>query len=723
MNKENSIKRILTFDLLSEDTKTLIIKKLGEKINIGDWFYYSTSNQFHKVVGFKKDKYGERLQTNIYYLPDFKNPKTNKDYYFLRYSNPEEALKNSKLIETEAYIDEIYIKEYLQYYVKLTTGEIESYYEESQKLIKGELDVSIYLNQVEEIKDERAVLAPNSKEALNALSEDMIKKQKHLAVLEIFIQAEMEKQKRALDSIKDSLNEIVQKFEVQIKKIYRVIKVIELYLGIDEEIVQIQEGPPASPETPISFRQQILYMDEEVGDFDIDYKEENIVKFDEWVLKGDNINEILPELKGVVALCPRRKNKFYSSDWREQAAADAANKETYILIRNGSNIYRIYGLINVRPRFFPLRKELSEMLEKLEKESTDERSRWYDKDKMTDTERELHGYRQRAFLLQGLLDRTQIFEPLPQKLSIFNLDKSGGLVNFIYDDEAALPTGRLAFWDWHKLINSKIQRGSRVINSGFYDSYKGPIYSNRDGSRFFKYYSNEYSVPDHPSSGQYIVEEVTKFKTERINEINFEDFKEEYPEHKILGKEKSSRVKRKLEPGGYEFYDEYLVEYDKRYLVIKYNPGGDVWSWGDSWSHERKNNISFKIYRDDAFILNYDQISLDDIDFYLKSRTDRSEYAHLVPLLMKLRELRLKELEHEKQFVQFLIEEVSRKGYVVKPTIDIEDIIWSYISWWKHKNIWKRPVTKDDNLATRMIERRLFSEKSIKELFNKNNKF
>lgn len=718
MNKDNSIKRILTFDTLPEKIKNLVIEKTGERLNIGDWFYYNTANEFHKVVGFENNKYGARILTNIYYLPDFKNPVTNKDYYFSEYTDPEESLISNKLIPDEAYISEHSIEDYLRYYRKLSSNEVEEYYQESQKLIKGEISTDFYLNQIEEVRDETAVLAPNSKEALNALSEDMAKKQRHLQNLELFVMAEMEKQKAALDTIRSGLNEIVQKFEVQIQKIYRVIKVIELYLGIDEEIVQIQEGPPASPETPISFRQQILFMDEEVGDFEIDFKEENIRKFDEWILKGDNIDEILPEKKGVVALCPRRKSKFYSSDWREQAAADEANKETYILIRNGSNVYRIYGLINVRPRFFPLRKELGEMLEKLEKESNDERRRWYDKDKMTDTERELHGYRQRAFLLQGLLDRTQIFEPLPQKLSIFNLDKAGGLVNFIYDDEVTLPTGRLAFWDWHKLINSKIERGSRVINSGMYDGYRSRGFD-RDSSRFFKYYRNEYSLPDYPSSGQYVVEEIIKDTTDWISERDFENFKEEYIEHKILETRKSHRIKKELESGKYEFYDEHCIRYDKKYLIIKYNPGGEVWSWGDSWGHERKNNISFKVYRDDSFILNYDQISLEDIDFYLKSRTDRSEYAHLVPLLMKLRELRLKELEHEKQFVQFLVEEVSRKGYIPKPNIDIEDIIWSYIDWWKHKNIWKRPVTKDDHLATRMIERRLFSEKSIKSLFVK----
>ena len=63
----------------------------------------------------------------------------------------------------------------------------------------------------------------------------------------------------------------------------RVITTIELYLGINEELFCIQEGAKAHVDTPITFRQGVLYMDEEIGhwkDGGLDYT--NIEWFDTW---------------------------------------------------------------------------------------------------------------------------------------------------------------------------------------------------------------------------------------------------------------------------------------------------------------------------------------------------------------------------------------------------------------------------------------------------------
>ena len=36
--------------------------------------------------------------------------------------------------------------------------------------------------------------------------------------------------------------------------------------------------------------------------------------------------------------------------------------------------------------------------------------------------------------------------------------------------------------------------------------------------------------------------------------------------------------------------------------------------------------------------------------------------------------------------------------------------IWESIDWWKFKNMWKRPIDKDDAKALRMIIKRIFKE-------------
>jgi hypothetical protein len=37
----------------------------------------------------------------------------------------------------------------------------------------------------------------------------------------------------------------------------------------------------------------------------------------------------------------------------------------------------------------------------------------------------------------------------------------------------------------------------------------------------------------------------------------------------------------------------------------------------------------------------------------------------------------------------------------------IYELIWDAIDWWKHKNLYKRPIDKDDAKALRMIVKKL----------------
>lgn len=48
-------------------------------------------------------------------------------------------------------------------------------------------------------------------------------------------------------------------------RINKIVGLLELYLGVNEEIVQIYAGQPAPAATPIYIRQLVLYMDEEEG--------------------------------------------------------------------------------------------------------------------------------------------------------------------------------------------------------------------------------------------------------------------------------------------------------------------------------------------------------------------------------------------------------------------------------------------------------------------------
>ena len=140
-------------------------------------------------------------------------------------------------------------------------------------------------------------------------------------------------------------------------------------------------------------------------------------------------------------------------------------------------------------------------------------------------------------------------------------------------------------------------------------------------------------------------------------------------------------------------------------LTILHNPKDTVHGgWGKYWeTGERKKRIRFTIHKSDIQVLNYDQIDLDDIDFYLTSRVDRHNYLSMMPILIRIKEQRLKELELEKSFVKMVTDRNSKD----KDPIVVEKIVWELVEWWKYKNTWKRPIDSDDAKALRMIESEL----------------
>ena len=107
----------------------------------------------------------------------------------------------------------------------------------------------------------------------------------------------------------------------------------------------------------------------------------------------------------------------------------------------------------------------------------------------------------------------------------------------------------------------------------------------------------------------------------------------------------------------------------------------DYWDEG----HEREKKLSFKVYKEDKFLLNYDAISLEDANFYLNSRLNRREYLTMMPLLYAVKTLRVKELEQESHFIDMTIGEVIRE-YPNKPQNELRKIIEKNIEWWKLKN-------------------------------------
>lgn len=508
--------------------------------------------------------------------------------------------------------------------------------------------------EVEQDEVEETGLVHNgSKLALQGMYGIVEVQAKKLELLKNMSMVLIEQQKSKLDIVKRKMEAQITIFRKQMTKIMKVIGMIELYLGIEEELWQLQEGEPADINCPLSLRQLVLYADEELGNCDdggIDYSKLHL--FDEWLIKDNNYKTLLPEERGIVAIKPRRYSKEYYDAW-ENVVKGVWNKETYFLIRNGENIYRICTPhIGVGETMFPKRKEVVEM--------NDPNNPWGDK-KIEDFK---DRYMKFTLFLQGLLDRTEIFQPIEQGIKVSDIED--GRIQLIYDAEAALPTGRLSFKDWQSKINENVGRGSRIVlspsprtrNGGSENNYYDPYYSSKNEG-FFKWYNNKWSCPQFPSDGLYTVEEVEG------------EVKEE---------------------------DKYIK---KKFPCIRYLPDEKTWTYRGGY-RLRKKRITWVIDLDHSWYLNYDRISLDDVNFYLNSRIDRPNYLAILPLLRKLKSILLEETKKEDCFKQMLL------GLAIQKKIDInEKDIDDALDWWKYKNIWKRPITQDDEKAVRMITKHL----------------
>lgn len=316
----------------------------------------------------------------------------------------------------------------------------------------------------EEAENTSALMGVNNKAALLAKEEIMLAAQEKMNAVQAKMTLYIEKKKNEMQQMVWGLEKQVKELKRQITKVRRVITAIELYLGIDEEIIQIQEGEPASEDYPIYFRQMLLYMDEEVAIIDNQGLDINDVdKFDEWLLRPGNLDACLPEKKGMVVFRYRRFNKDYGDKY-ENAAMQYWNSRTFILLRNGDNVYRIFTEnINIYPRLFPKREEFAELLRTIESMEKGEKH-YFDSDR-DKIEAQKASYMAYALFMQGILDRTEVFKPMPERIDLFNLDAHPGRIVFIYDEEDGLGDGRMRFAEWKKHVNAQITEGSRVVTA------------------------------------------------------------------------------------------------------------------------------------------------------------------------------------------------------------------------------------------------------------------
>lgn len=450
----------------------------------------------------------------------------------------------------------------------------------------------------------------------------------------------------------------------QLKYTQQVIRLMELFLGVYEQIVTLREGQPAPADFPINIRQLVLYMDEEVGSVQfmngqhgIDFQ--SIEEFDKWLLSDQkHIDLVIPEAKGIVALRPTRQEREYSPHFLVNLSMKDKNTFMYLLIRNGEQLYRVYTDVRVGERLFPTQEEMDEVFEELSQAEELSRQEEQARDKeMT--------WRYKSALIQGLFERTSVLHPLPSPdVSLFNPDSfERGDITLIRDaEDINLPDGRMSFKQWREEANAGIKVGSRVVIT---DARKYKYRANRWRERresdawAWRFGGNYYHwTPDVPDDGVYVVTEA-KLMTPYYYSNEVMCYRIMY-----MPSDRMDNYKRELR-------------------------------WGDNPSEPRRQG--FWLRADDEFMLNYEAFNMEDIEYYVNNRIYRRNYLSVIPQLFNLRDMRLAEIEEEKQLVT---------NFALRYDVDENDV-WEALEWWKTKNKLQRPMREDESKAWRMIRRHL----------------
>ena len=495
---------------------------------------------------------------------------------------------------------------------------------------------------------------PEHIKALLDTSESLENKLKEVRLMtEILIEAKKAELRERLNQMEGYLKVMGEK----VKSLEKIISVLNIYTGRTVDLHAITEGEGASEEEPLSLRQRIIFMDEELCvhlDYESDYKDVNL--FFEWLKEPQNRDIVIPEKRSIVALKPKRHDMNYrSGDRMWDAIQNQWNKHTYLLIRNGDNLWWAESDdLEVYDWTFPH----EDFEEKFQEEIKKDRSFVDSKIKSHDNVK----YRITKYMtfIQGLIDqRPDIIGKMTVRPNLLKLVG----VRLIRDDENLVGTGRKPWRDFLKEKNATIRRGTRIVYiAGQW--WRGETYNRKcaDSGGFVKYYSNSFSMPGPPSTGLYSADTVET----------------------VVRYEKGQPVKETFGK-----------------LVIKYLPGDEIFVKTE-WDYRlRKNRVSW--FFDEKFVINYDAVTLEELRGYMEDRTLRSEFASMLPLLREVLHLKVTEEEDERAFKTLLGENIHKEtGKAVPP-----EVMDEAITWWKEKVIFTRPLRSDDKKAWSMIRNRI----------------
>ena len=523
----------------------------------------------------------------------------------------------------------------------------------ADKLLKGELDFD-----AEDKSDVTALTTTSNAQTLISMQQHYELLEQRMERVSKIAEAKVRAIKNSLENKCRAMREYCDGIKKQIGRIAEVLSLIDLYTGKTIEVEVLKTGQPADESEKFCVRQALLYMDEEckiADDNGIDATD--IPKFVEWLV-GDqrHIDQVIPEKKAVVAIKPRRAPAKSYGDRGYEQMVERWNRYTYFLFRNGDNLYSVDSEdFQVYERLIPSQNDLKRLQDEVEN------ARNWNKDVKEIYERfNLRFYRFMMFL-QGVINSTEILKPMPATINMLDENSYKDFVEVIYDDEFLIGDGRPSFKEWVQKINAEVGVGSRIIYVPILErSWSSRVSSKQywGEEHLLREYRNGWTMPSLPAIGVY--------------ELKCIDLS--YPRSNIWMIDNNN--KKAL---GFLYKDERPREW-----------------WEEGKGERRKVSC---LLRDFDCFLNFDMLSLEDMEYYLNSRIYRTQYLEIMPILLNARRELREEKRQEEAFRNLLI---NNSDKALTP-----EVVDEAIEWWKMKNKYKRPISKDCAKAMRMIKQKL----------------
>lgn len=515
----------------------------------------------------------------------------------------------------------------------------------------------------EQVTNSRAALARQLSTARTDYENAMATLKAQQAQLE----AEMARTRRALEAQLGPLRD-------QLAKVEEVSWTIDLFLGRGETIRQLRGGTPAPADTPVTVRQKVLSMAEESLVF-MDYPGSvgmdagSINAFIDWLVADDaHLDRVLPDQKGVVVLVPTRVQSRSGNAWQD-AAMNEQNSQAYWLLRSGQRVSLMVTdpKLHVGDRLIPKRTEFSEVF------GTDILGRpghqplqpgsqaWLQAEEIADARR--RHYMRIMLVLSGLAQRTTVWHPLPEGgvnfLSI--ADQNSGKILLRNEIDDVLGDGRESFRQWQRRLNAQLRPGHRVIGDWYSTGFQR---LRREGDR--------YTRGRHP----------------RLHPPTSESRPDRDQPHLIEERRGSMLVIR------YQRTD----HVERRNVPIPDRPG---WVYPVMYT-EPVQRGSLMIDPADDWVLPYDLVTVEELEYYLNSRENREQhFLSMVPTVQAALAAKRAEASAEAPFRELLGRAICEAGAdpdTVTGTVD------ELVHWWKTSKLYAKALNGDPDHEARAAQ-------------------